>query len=41
MTWGLVTGFRDWLLTRGYAIGSVNLHLTTLRTYAGLAMQAA
>ena len=32
--------FRDWLLTRGYAIGSVNLHLTTLRTYAGLAMQA-
>ena len=40
VTWGLVTGFREWLLTRGYAIGSVNLHLTTLRTYAGLAMQA-
>ena len=40
MTWGLVSKFRDWLLTRGYAIGSVNLHLTTLRTYAGLAMQA-
>ena len=31
---------RDWLLLRGYAIGSVNLHLTTLRTYAGLAMPA-
>ena len=40
MTWGLVSKFRDWLLTRGYAIGSVNLHLTTLRTYAGLAMRA-
>ena len=40
VTWGLVSKFRDWLLTRGYAIGSVNLHLTTLRTYAGLAMQA-
>jgi integrase len=39
VTWGLVSKFRDWLLTRGYAIGSVNLHLTTLRTYAGLAMQ--
>ena len=38
--WGLVSKFRDWPLTRGYAIGSVNLHLTTLRTYAGLAMQA-
>ena len=40
VTWGLVSKFRDWLLLRGYAIGSVNLHLTTLRTYAGLAMQA-
>ena len=40
VTWGLVSKFRDWLLLRGYAIGSVNLHLTTLRTYAGLTMQA-
>ena len=40
VTWGLVSKFRDWLLFSGYAIGSVNLHLTTLRTYAGLAMQA-
>ena len=27
-------------MLRGYAIGSVHLHLTTLRTYAGLAMPA-
>ena len=40
VTWGQVSRFRDWLLQRDYAIGSVNLHLTTLRTYAGLAMQA-
>ena len=40
VTWGQVSRFRDWLLQRDYAIGSVNLHLTPLRTYAGLAMQA-
>jgi len=40
LTWGLVEGFRQWLLEAGYAVGSVNVRLSTIRTYATLATQA-
>jgi integrase len=40
ITWGLVTGFRQWQLQRGYAVGSVNVRLSTVRTYARLALKA-
>ena len=40
MTHGLVTGFVRWLLGKGYAIGSVNRKLSTVRVYARLAAQA-
>lgn len=39
-TWGLVAGFARWLLAQGYAIGSVNGRLSTVKTYCRLAMQA-
>ena len=39
-TWGLVAGFSRWLLAGGYAIGSVNGRLSTVKTYCRLAMQA-
>ena len=40
ITWGLVTGFRRWLLAKGYAIGTVNISLSTVRTYSKLAHKA-
>lgn len=40
MTWGLVKGFAAWLLKEGYAIGSVNRKLSTVKVYAKLAAQA-
>lgn len=40
ITWGLVSGFVRWLLAEGYAVNSVNVTLTTIRVYAGLAAQA-
>ena len=40
VTWGMVQGYRDWLLARGYALGTVNVRLATVRRYAQLAMQA-
>ena len=40
MTHGLVAGFVRWLLGKGYAIGSVNRKLSTVRVYAKLAAQA-
>jgi len=39
-SWGLVAGFAAWLLGQGYAIGSINGSLSTVKTYARLAMQA-
>jgi integrase len=35
-----VQGFVDWLLGKGYAIGTVNLHLCTVRHCCGLAADA-
>jgi integrase len=40
ITWGLVRAFTLWLLNEGYAIGTVNVRLTTIKRYASLAHQA-
>ena len=40
VTWGLVEAFIKWQLEQGYAISSINVHLSTIKTYARLAMQA-
>jgi integrase len=37
---GLIKGFLRWQLTQGYAIGSVNVRLATMKAYCRLAMQA-
>src|SRR5919106_624347 len=40
VTWGLVEGFKLWQLKQGYAIGSINGRLSTVRTFAKLAAKA-
>lgn len=40
VTWGLVQAFQKWQLDRGYAIGSVGVRTSTVRSYAGLATRA-
>ena len=40
ITWGLVAGFQKWQLARGYAVSSVNVRLSTIKTYAKLAFKA-
>jgi len=40
MTWGLIEGFKRWMLLQGYAVGSVNVRLSTVKTYAKLAEQS-
>ncbi len=40
MTWGIVEGFKRWMLSEGYAVGSVNVRLSTIKTYAKLAFKA-
>lgn len=40
VTWGLVAFFVRWLLAAGYALGTVNGHLSTVKGYARLAMLA-
>jgi integrase len=40
VTWGLVAGFVRWMLAAGYAVGTVNRHLATVRKYCHLAAQA-
>jgi integrase len=39
MTWGIVEGFKRWMLGHGYAMGSVNVRLSTVKTYAKLALR--
>lgn len=39
-THGLIRGFAQWMLQDGYSIGTVNIRLSTVRTYAKLAAQA-
>lgn len=40
MTWGLVQGFRLWMESKGFAIGTINNRLSVVRTYAALAHKA-
>ena len=40
VTWGLVAGFVEWQLQQGYAIGSVNVRLATVKSYCQLALHA-
>lgn len=40
VTYGLVSGFVQWLLQQGQAIASVNRKLSTVRSFCGLAAQA-
>jgi integrase len=39
-THGLIRGFVQWMLLDGYSIGTVNIRLSTVRTYAKLAAAA-
>lgn len=40
VTWGLVEMFRNWMVQAGYAIGSVNVRLATIKAYSKLASKA-
>lgn len=40
ITWGLVQAFVNWQIGSGYAVGSINIHLSTVKTYARLAFRA-
>ena len=40
ISWGLVTGFLRWQLGQGYAIATVNVRLSTVKTYSKLAFKA-
>lgn len=40
VTWGLAGGFVRWLLWQGYAVNTINVRLSTIKTYAKLATQA-
>lgn len=40
ITWGIVKGFVEWQLKAGYAIGSINNRLSTIKIYSMLAVQA-
>lgn len=39
MTFGLVEGFKHWMLLAGYAVGSVNNRLSTVKIYASKAQK--
>ena len=40
LTWGLVEAFVKWQLNEGYAVKSINVRLSTVKTYARMAMQS-
>ena len=40
VSWGMVEAFRNWQVAQGYAVGSVNVRLSTVKTYARLATKA-
>jgi len=40
ITWGMVEAFKKWLVGDGYAIATINLMLSSIRTYTGLAAKA-
>jgi integrase len=39
VTWGLVEGFVKWQLLKGYSVDSLNVRLSTVKTYAQLALK--
>jgi integrase len=40
ITWEIVDGFVKWLLLQGFAIGTIKVRLSTVKTYARLAAEA-
>jgi integrase len=40
VTWGLVKTFQEWQVQHGYAVGSINVRISTVKTYAALATKA-
>jgi len=40
VTWGLVEAFNRWSLQHGYAIGSINVRLATIKAYCRMAAKA-
>src|SRR5260370_19108792 len=40
ITFGLVEAFKRWQLDQGYAIASINAHLSTVKVYAKLAVKS-
>ncbi len=40
LTWGLVEGFRNWMIQQGDAVASVNVRLSAVKAYAKLAYKA-
>jgi integrase len=40
VTWGIIEGFVRWQLSQGYAVGSINVRLATVKVYARLASKA-
>jgi integrase len=40
VSWGMVEGFLKWQVAQGYAVGSINVRLSTVKTYARLATKA-
>jgi integrase len=40
ITWGLIKAFQNWQLKKGYAIGTINGRLSTVKVYAKLAALA-
>jgi len=40
ITFGLIEAFKRWQLEQGYAIASINAHLSTVKVYAKLATRA-
>ena len=40
ISWGLVEGFRNWMVQQGDAVSSINARLSAVKTYAKLALKA-
>src|SRR5262249_51490633 len=40
VSYGIVAGFQQWQLSQGYAIGSINVRMATMKIYCKMANQA-
>lgn len=40
LSWGLIEGFRNWMVSQGDAVSSINLRLSAVKVYAKLAAKA-